>query len=88
MMILYRRDNPDGTLDGVHMNGGDFDAECEFSKELVESADPIFLVRQDDKLILTADEGVATYQIMSERMNGFEPCYTTRLIGVQRPVGA
>ena len=90
MMTFYRRDNPDGSMAGIHMNGSDFDAECDFSVELVNQSIPEFLSVSGDMLTITVDEGTATYKIIDRRTNGIEPMLVTRLVGVKRPetVGA
>jgi len=60
--MIYEQD---GTVAGVALRG-DWEFDASWSKELLRTADPSFLERVDNLLIVKTIRNVATYEITGE----------------------
>lgn len=65
-MTVYVRHAPDGTIEGIHLNGAAFEQEVDWRCDLLSQADPRFLAHDAaaGTVTLRADEGVATYRVV------------------------
>lgn len=65
-MIFHADYASDGTVERIHLNGGDFDQEATFSLELLTQSDSRFLRYDESEGIITIQvaEGTARYRVV------------------------